>query len=504
MSEKRTPLDIFLTAIERVGNALPAPTLLFAILAVAVLFISWIASALGWGAINPSSDEMVVVNNLLSREGIHNILNTVVSNFTGFAPLGVVFVSILGVGIAESSGLIRAAIVALLSKIGGVGVTFMVVMTGILSNLAADVGYILVIPIGGVIFHSLGRNPLAGMAAAFAGVSGGFSANFLISSIDVMLAAISTSAAQIIEPTYIVGALSNYYFMCASTIVVSIVGTIVTNRVVEPRLGRYSGEVKVEPLKPLTPLEVKGLLWSLVVVVAWIALLAYGVVPSDGFLRNIETNSALSSVIFTGFVALLFLVATSCGVVYGFITGSFKSTADVLKSFNDSTASMTSYFVLVFFAAQFVAWFNSSNLGLVLAINGVSVIESLNMGLIPMVLLTIIFSALINLVVGSASAKWLLLAPIVIPMFMMLGYSPELAQCAYRIGDSTTNIITPLMIYFPLIIIYFQRYNSQAGVGTVISTMIPYSIAFLLSWTLFVVLWLWLGIPLGPGAPITF
>ncbi len=501
-NSRKSAIDRFLTSVERIGNALPTPAFLFALLAVIVLIASWLGDLLGWSGVVPNSENVVSVRNLLSREGIHYILLTLVTNFTGFAPLGVVFVSVLGVGIAEGSGLIRASIVALLSKIGGIGVTFMVVMTGILSNIAADVGYILVIPIGGVIFHSLGRNPLAGMAAAFAGVSGGFSANILISSVDVMLASISTSAADIIDPTYVVGALSNYYFLAASTVLISIVGTLITDRVIEPRLGSYSGDVAIEPLKPLTPIESRALILAGVTLLAWIAVIAVGVLPHNGLLRDIETNSALKSVVFTGFVALLFLVTTSCGLVYGFVTKQYKSADDILKNFNESTSTLTSYFVLVFFAAQFVAWFNHSNLGMVMAIKGVSLIESLNMGLIPLVLITILFTALTNLVIGSASAKWMLLAPIIIPMFMLLGYSPELAQCAYRVGDSATNIITPLMYYFPLIIIYFQKYKSDSGIGTIISTMLPYSIAFLLTWTIFIIVWLWLGVPLGPNAPI--
>ncbi|MFR9650155.1 MAG: AbgT family transporter, partial [Rikenellaceae bacterium] len=460
MSKKKSLLDRFLTTIERVGNALPTPAFLFALLALLILVISALGGVLGWGGVNPSSGEEVFVKSLLTREGIHRILLTMVTNFTGFAPLGVVFVSVLGVGLAEGSGLIRAAIVALLSRINGRGVTFMVVMTGILSNLASDVGYILVIPIGGAIFHSLGRNPIAGMAAAFAGVSGGFSANLLISSVDVMLAAISTTAANIINPDYVVGALSNYYFMFASTVIISIVGTLVTDKIIEPRLGRYSGEVEVEPLKPLSRVENRALLYATLSVVAWIVVLAYGVIPQDGYLRDIASNSALKSVVFTGFVALLFLVTATAGLIYGFMTKRFSSADDVLESLNSSAASLTSYFVLVFFAAQFVSWFNDSNLGMVLAVNGVELIKSMNLGFIPLVLITVLFSALINLVVGSASAKWLLLAPIIIPMFMMLGYSPELAQCAYRIGDSSTNIITPLLYYFPLIIVYFQRYKA--------------------------------------------
>ncbi|MFI3333504.1 MAG: AbgT family transporter [Rikenellaceae bacterium] len=502
MKRKISILDRFLTTVERVGNALPAPAFLFAILALIVLLVSALGATLGWSGVSPSSGEVVEVKNMLGREGIHNILLSLASNFTGFAPLGIVFVAMLGVGIAEGSGLIRAAIVALLSRIGGSSVTFMVVMTGIISNVASDIGYILVIPIGGVIFHSLGRNPLAGMAAAFAGVSGGFSANILISSTDVLLSGITTTAAEIVDPGYVVGTLSNYFFMCVSTVVIATIGTIVTNKVVEPRLGTYNGDVAIEPLKPLSKLEKRGLILSFQLIVVWVAVLAIGVIPQNGILRDIETNSVLRSVVLRGFVSLLFFIAATSGIVYGFVTKKFNSAKDILSTMNGSIGGMTSYFVLVFFAAQFISWFNDSNLGMVLAIKGVHIIESLNVGLIPLVVMTIIFTAFTNLVIGSESAKWLLLAPIVVPMFMMLGYSPELAQCAYRIGDSSTNIITPMMSYFPLIIIYFQKYRPESGLGTIISSMLPYSMAFLVAWTIFVIVWLLLGIPLGPGAPL--
>ncbi len=370
IQEKRTFIDKFLSGVERVGNALPAPAFLFASLAVLILLVSALGATLGWSGINPSSEDIVQVKNLLSREGIHRIMLTLVSNFTSFAPLGIVVVAIMGVGIAESSGFIRAAIVALLSRIGGSGVTFMVVMTGILSNLASDIGYILVIPIGGVIFHSIGRNPLAGMAAAFAGVSGGYSANMLVSTTDVLLSGISTTAAQMVDSGYVVGTLSNYYFMCASTIAISLVGTFVTNKIIEPRLGAYSGDVAVEPLKPLSAVERKGLLLAMLTIGAWVALITWGLLPQDGFLRDIETNSLFKSVVFRGFVSILFIVAATSGMVYGFVTGSFKQASDILKAMNDNVRTLVSYIVLVFFAAQFIAWFNDSNLGMVLAIKG--------------------------------------------------------------------------------------------------------------------------------------
>ena len=503
-TKKKSFITIFLTWIEKIGNALPDPAFLFAILALLILIISAIGSALDWNGIHPNTGNVIAIKNLLSREGIHQIMLKLVTNFTGFAPLGIVIVAILGVGIAEGSGFVRASIVALLSRVKGSGVTFMVVMTGVISNLASDIGYILVIPIGGVIFHSLGRHPLAGMAAAFAGVSGGFSANLFISTTDVLLSGISTTAAQIINPDYVVGTLSNYYFMCASTIIISLAGVFVTTKIVEPQLGKYAGNVAIEPLKALTPIEKKGLLYANLSILLIIGIIAYGLIPENGFFRDIETNSIFKSVVFKGFVSILFFVAAISGIIYGFVTRNFKHPNDILKSMNDSVKTLVSYFVLVFFAAQFIAWFNDSNLGMVLAIKGVSLIKALDLGLIPLVLMTIVFATTTNLVMGSASAKWLLLAPIVVPMFMMLGYSPELAQCAYRIGDSSTNIITPLLSYFPLIIVYFQKYKQESGIGTIISTMIPYSICFLIMWTIFIIIWLSLGLPLGPDSGLHY
>ena len=502
MTEKKSLINVFLGGIERIGNALPAPAYIFGSLSIVVLIISAIGSAAGWGDIHPNNGEPIAINNLLSREGIHHILLTMITNFTSFAPLGIVVVSMLGVGIAEGSGLIRAGIVTLLSRVRGSGVTFMIVMTGIMSNLASDIGYILVIPIGGVIFHSLGRHPVAGLAAAFAGVSGGYSANLLVSTTDVLLSGISTSAAQIVQADYVVGTLSNYYFMAASTFIISIVGTLVTTKIIEPNLGEYKGNVKIEPMNALTKLEKKGLIYASLTIFAWIGLFAWGLIPEDGYLRDIETNSVFKSVVFKGFVSLLFFMTVTSGAVYGFVTKKFKHPNDILTAMNDSVKTLVSYFVLVFFAAQFIQWFNSSNLGLLLAVKGVTLMKTLNLGLIPLVLMTVFFSTTTNLIMGSASAKWMLLAPIVIPMFMMLGYTPELAQCAYRVGDSSTNVITPLMSYFPLIIVYFQKYKQESGLGTIISTMLPYSIAFLLAWTVFIIVWLYLGIPLGPDSAL--
>ena len=423
-----------------------------------------------------------------------------VSSYTSFAPLGIVMVALLGIGVAESSGFIGTAVKALLVKAPPKSVTFMVVFTGVLSNVASDVGYVLIIPLAGVIFHSLGRHPIAGMAAAFAGVSGGFSANILIGTIDPLLAGLSTEAAQILDPDYVVMPTANYYFMFVSTFLITILGTIVTDKIVEPRLGKYTGDVEPEAITKLTPVERKGLRNTGIATMIWLVLILIAIVPDNGFLRGPD-NSILHSPLLRGFIAFLFLIASSLGIVYGYTVGTFKKSSDVINGMNQSFKTLVSFLVLVFFASQFVAWFQWSNLGVLLAISGAEFLQSLNISLIPLVIMFIIFSAFINLFMGSASAKWAIMAPIFIPIFMLLGYSPELSQAVYRVGDSVTNIISPMMSFFALIIVYFQKYQKEAGFGTVVGNMLPYSIAFFIGWIALLIAWILLGLPLGPEAP---
>ena len=489
----------FLNFIERGGNALPHPASLFGILALIVLLISWIGGTLGWSAIHPATGETIHAVNLLSKEGVHQILLKMVDNYTGFAPLGIVMVAMLGIGVMESSGLISSSVRLLVLKAPASMLTFIIVFVGILSNVASDLGYILIIPIAGVIFYSVGRHPIAGMAAAFAGVSGGFSANIVIGTIDPLLAGLSTEAAQIVDPSYYVLPTANYYFMAVSAFIISLTGTWVTTKIIEPRLGKYNGEVEAEPIEQLSSVEKKALNWAGIILLVWVGLFAWGLIPENGFLRGPD-NSVLHSPLLKGFIAVLFIVTTTLGIVYGVITKKFKSDADVVKGMSTSFKSLISFLVLVFFAAQFVAWFKWSNLGLILAIDGAHLLQSLNIGMIPLLILFVILAGFLNLFMGSASAKWAILAPVFVPMFMLMGYSPELSQAVYRIGDSVTNIISPMMSFFALIIVYFEKYDKKAGIGTLISTMLPYSFAFFIVWIILLILWIWIGLPLGPGS----
>jgi aminobenzoyl-glutamate transport protein len=358
---------------------------------------------------------------------------------------------------------------------------------------------------GALIFASVGRHPIAGLAAAFAGVSGGFSANLLLGTIDPLLAGISQEAARIIDPTYTVSPACNYYFMVASTFLIAGVGTWVTEKVIVPRLGPWEGATAADgdELKKLTGAEKRGLWWALAVSVVLTALVLVGLIPENGVLRDAETGSVLYSPFMHGIVTFIFLGALLVGLAYGIAAGTFRSDADVVKGMKEAMESLALFMVLVFFAAQFVAYFKYTNLGMILAINGAEFLRASGLGPIPLMLSFALLAAAINLCMGSASAKWAFMAPVFIPMFMLLGYSPELVQGVYRIGDSTTNLISPMMSFFALIVAFVQRYDAKAGIGTVIATMLPYSIAFLAVWMVLLAVWLLLGLPLGPGAGLT-
>ncbi|MDD4373075.1 MAG: AbgT family transporter [Bacteroidales bacterium] len=493
----------FLHIIEKVGNALPHPATLFAIFAGLALVLSWVASQFDLEVIHPGTGELIHPVNLLSVHGLHKIITEMVTNFTSFAPLGVVLVAMLGIGIAEGSGLIGTALRLMVLSSPRRILTFVVVFAGILSNTASEVGYVLLVPLSAIIFLAVGRHPIAGMAAAFAGVSGGYSANLLLGTIDPLLAGLSQEAAQIIDTAYVVNPAANYYFMFASTFVIAIAGTWVTERIVEPRLGKYGGS-ETEEIKRLSKEEKKGLRYAVYTAIVLVGVMLWGTVPANGFLRDAETGSLLHSPFMDGIVAILFITAALMGIAYGIGAGTIRSDSDVMKGMGKSMEALGVYIVLVFFAAQFVAYFKWTNLGLIFAIEGASALQASGLGSIPLMIGFIIITAMINMVMGSASAKWTIMAPVFIPMFMLLGYSPELTQVVYRIGDSVTNIISPMMSYFALIVAFMQKYDKKAGIGTIISTMLPYTMIFFIVWTIMLVVWMIFGLPIGPDAPLSY
>jgi aminobenzoyl-glutamate transport protein len=494
----------FLGFIEKAGNILPHPTTLFVILAVLVLILSAIAAGMGVSVIHPGTKEIVRAESLLTVPGLHRILTSLVTNFTGFAPLGVVLVAMLGIAVAEGSGLISAALRAVVLSAPRRLLTFVVVFAGVMSHMASDVGYVLVIPLGAMIFLAVGRHPLAGLAAAFAGVSGGFSANLLLGPTDPLLAGLTQEAARILDKTVVVTPAANYYFMATSAVLITIAGTWITEKVTVPRFGAYLGDEKPEELKTLSDLERRGLRCALVTAILFIGIILWGLVPSGGFLRDPQTDGVLRSPFLSGIVAVIFFGGVLVGLAYGIGARTIRNDSDVMKSMEKAMSTMSLYLVLAFFAAQFVAFFNWTHLGVITAVKGAEVLRASGIGGIPLIISFVIVTVLLDLVLGSASAKWAVMAPVFVPMFMLLGYSPELTQAAYRIGDSVANIITPLMSYFPLVVAFAQRYDKKAGIGTVMATMMPYSVTFFFSWTLLLVVWYLLGLPLGPGAGIYY
>lgn len=510
-NEKKSLFLRFLDGIEYIGNKLPHPATLFALFAVLVLLLSGVFAAMDLVAIHPTTGEEIRPVSLLTGEGVRMIVDNMVRNFTQFLPLGVVLVAMLGVGVAEGSGFMGAALRAIVLSAPARLITVVTVFAGVISNAASEAGYVVVVPLGAIIFLAFGRHPMAGLAAAFAGVSGGYSANFVLGTIDPLLAGISEEMARIIDPTYTVNPAANYYFMFASVFVITAVGTWITEKIVEPRLGKYTGTPDSDPTKDqannmdkLSPEEKKGLRAAGLSFLVLTALVLWALLPEDGILRDPETGSILDSPFLSGIVAFIFIGFLVPGLAYGFVTKKFRNDSDVINAMGKTISTLGVYIVLVFFAAQFVAYFGWTNLGLIFAIKGAEGLEAIGLTGYPLIFAFMLVSAIINLFMGSASAKWAIMAPVFVPMFMLVGFSPELTQLAYRIGDSTTNIITPMMSYFALIVAFAQKYDKKYGIGTIIATMLPYSIGFFIVWSLMVIVWIWVGLPIGPGAKIYY
>ncbi len=503
-----------LDVVERVGNKLPDPAVLFLLLMFAVWAISWALSGSTFSEIDPRTGQAVVVKNLLAGSSITAFFSTMVNTFVTFPPLGVVLVAMLGLGIAEHTGFISAVLRAVMAVTPRMLLTPMLIAVGILSHVAVDAGYVLVIPLGAVIFYAAGRHPLAGIAAAFAGVSGGFSATipFAVSSLDPLLSGLTQTAAHLVDPTVVVSSLNNHIFTSASTLLIVLVGWALTDLVIEPRLKGtpVDGDPKDMPvMEALAPHEIRGLLAGFVAAVLAIAVLVLTVLPEASPWRAPagtvipEGQSDLmvaAAPLMQSIVSLIFVFFLVPGVVYGVVSGSVKTHRDVVAGMAKAMSGMGYYIVMAFFCAQFIYAFAQSNLGVLLAIKGANALQALGLPngltLVGIVFLT----ATVNLVIGSASAKWALIGAIMVPMLMQLGVSPDLTQAAYRVGDSSSNIITPLLPYFPLIVVFCQRYVKSAGIGTLIALMLPYSVALLVTWTLFLLAFWGLGIPLGFGS----
>jgi aminobenzoyl-glutamate transport protein len=539
-----------LDAIERIGNSLPDPATLFLIGALLVLLLSHVAAGLDWTVektlsqevheplrdatgkvvLDPESGEPLTrplldprtgeprresvqvplrARSLLTADGVYWALRTMVKNFTDFPPLGVVLVAMLGIGVAEKTGFIGALLKATLVAVPASLLTPTVVFVGVMSSMGLDAGYVVLPPVAAALYQSVGRSPLVGLAAVFAGVSAGFGANLFITSLDPLLANFTAASAQLLDPGYAVAATCNWWFMIASTALLTAVGWGVTAWWVEPRFagkpaeagGPPPPEANADAGAGLSPTEKRGLLLALGVAAAAVAVFAVAALTPDGPLHGFDGAFPRWVRVI---VPLLFFAFLLPGLVYGVTTGSIRSDKDVARCFAESMAGMGSYIVLAFFAAQFIAYFAQSGLGEMLAISGGRLLARAGL---PDVLLMAGFIAVVivgNLFIGSMSAKYAFFAPVFVPMFMQVGISPELTQVAYRIGDSVSNVITPLNPYVVILLVFMQRHVARAGIGTLVALMLPYAAAFAVVWPLLLAVWMGTGAELGPGGPLAY
>ncbi len=498
---RRSILGWFLDSIEAAGNRLPDPATIFAGLAALVLVASWIAAKSGLSVIHPVTKAPIAAVNLLNADGLRRIFTTVVTNFTSFAPLGTVLTAMIGIGVAERAGLFGSLLKAIVSAVPRWAVTPTVIFAGFLSHTASDAGYVILIPLAPIVYVSVGRHPLAGITAAFAGIGGGFSANVLLSALDPMLAGLTQEAARLYDPTYQVLATANYYFLSASVFLLTGVGTWVSVKLVEPRFGAWEGPA-TEGAHRLEAAERRGLVAALIAFVVTAAAITALVAPRGALLRDPATGGLKP--FYDSLVGLLLVMFLIPGLAYGIATGQIRRDRDASRMMAETMSAMGTYIVLAFFAGQFIEYFKWSNLGAIIAVEGAQLLKSVRLTGPFLLIAFVMLTATINLVMASASAKWAIMSLVFVPMFMNLGYSPETTQAFYRVGASVTNVITPLNYYFPIIIAVAQRYVPRVGLGTLISAMLPYSIAFGLAWTAMTLAWYYAGLPMGPGAPLTY
>lgn len=490
-----------LDKVEQYGNRLPDPVTLFVLIALSIVVASHFAALAGVSAVNPATQETVHAVSLLTREGLVRILTEMVQNFAQFPPLGLVLVAMLGVGLAEESGLIPALIKRLVLAAPRRLVIPAILFAGIMGNAAGDAAFIVLPPIAAMITASLGYNPLVGLVVAYTSVAGGFCANLLVNMLDALVAGFTEKGAQLIEPNYMANPAMNYYFLIASTVVLLGVGYWVTQRFTIPRLGMR--EPAVDQVEPLSDRERRGLRWAGVAALGYLLLLLWGTVPENAVLRNPETGSLLTDApLMKGIVPIAMLLFFLPALFYGIGAGTIRSDRDVARMLGKAMSTMGPYIVLAFVAAQMIAYFQWSNLGPILAIKGAALLESIGFTGLPLLLSFVVLSALINLILASSSAKWAILAPVFVPMFLLLGYDPALTQMAYRIGDSITNPITPMLPYFAILLSFAKQYDSRVGMGTLIAALLPFTLFFALAWMALFALWYVLGWPLGPDGPL--
>lgn len=499
-----------LNTVERIGNRLPDPVFLFLWLILGLVVLSLIGSGLGWSAVNPVTGDTLVAQSLLSAENLERLIIGMPKTLAEFPPLGIVITIIYGASVAERSGLFATAIRGALLNAPRAILTPVVVITGMVSHHASDASYVVVIPLAAVIFAAAGRHPLAGLAAGFAAVSGGYAGNLFPGASDALILGITEPAAHLIDPSYSVNIAGNWFFIVGVVAVFTPIVWFMTDRIIEPRLGQWTpsaaaGAPQAGEKTPLTAAEKRGLAWAGLAVLGMIALwTAITFLPGSPFVDPEAEPAQAYNPLYRSLVAFFATTFFVAGGAFGAGAGSVKSHRDMVRMMVEGLSQLAPYIVLAFFAAHFVAMFNWSGLGPILAVNAAAGLQDIALPT-PLLLITVVLvSCFFDLFIGSASAKWSALAPIVVPMFMLLGISPEMTTAAYRMGDSVTNIATPLMSYFPLILTFAQRWDPRFGLGSLMSTMLPYAGAFLVAGLLMIAAWVALDLPLGPGVGVHY
>lgn len=497
-----------LDRIERIGNALPDPVVIFLVLIAALVFVSVLTSALGWSALHPVSGEVMRTQSLLSEANVARLLTDMARTLTAFPPLGMVLVVMLGAAVAERSGLFAALIGQSMRKAPAGALTPFVFFVGLASHHASDAAYVVLIPLAAVAYAQAGRHPLLGVAVAYAGISGAFAGNLVPGQFDVLMLAITEAAARLVAPDYVMNPLGNWYFTAALGLGLAPIAWWVADRVVEPRLGKWRPEGDVSEL--VAPVEAadaprrqKALLWAAIAALTVAALFA-ALVFWPGYTPLIDetaTGAERQTPFFRALIAGFFLLFLASGWAYGAVTGEFRTHRDVVKAMGGGVTVMAPYVVVAFFAAHFIAMFQWSNIGPVLAVNGAAALTQTGLPAPALLGSLLGMSAVFDIVIGSASAKWSAMAPIVVPMLMLLGVSPEMTTAAYRMGDSIFNIVTPAASNFVLVLAMAQRWSKDFGIGSLIALMLPFSICFGIFGFSLVITWSALALPVGPGAP---
>lgn len=504
---KRGMMDKALDFIERNGNKVPHPAVIFLMMIGVIILASAIMAAFGSSVTLETTDDdgvlqqqVVAVKSLLSTEGLRFMLTSWVPNFMAFSATGMILVAMVGVGVAEEVGLVKAIIRKIVLTAPPKTITFIIVFLGVISSIAADAGYVVLIPLGAMAFLSLGRHPLAGIAAAFAGVSAVFTVNILITPLDGVLTEITNDASALFDPNRSLDLTATLFFSAVSVFVFSGICAWVTERFVEPHLGQYAGPVAAEPAEALATNEQRGLTWALYALIGFVAVVALLTAPDGSVLRHPETGSIVgNSPFMDGLIVLIALLFLAVGVAYGVGSGSLKSTSEAIGMIDKTFKGMGPLVFLFLVIAQFLAFFSFTNIATVLAVNLADWLVAMNLGSVTLLVGFMLAIMLLDFLMPGSIPKWAIFAPIFVPLFMQLGTNPEVVLAAYRVADSPINVITPLMGYFPLVVIYCQRYLPDAGVGTVVALMLPYTIALIATWVPFLIVWYLLGIPFGPG-----